>query len=75
MIESDTVNRQQGLFSSVWRLLCVLLAALLVGGCGYKTMPVPPQEIVPTAITDLRYELDEKGVTLTWTYPAEDREG
>jgi hypothetical protein len=50
--------------------LCALLVALVLGGCGLKTMPVPPQEIVPAAITDLHYELDEKGVTLTWTYPA-----
>lgn len=50
--------------------LCALLMGLVLGGCGLKTMPVPPQEIVPVAITDLRYELDEKGVTLNWTYPA-----
>lgn len=48
---------------------CSLLLAMLVSGCGLKTMPVPPQEIVPAAITDLRYELDEKGVNLQWTFP------
>lgn len=50
--------------------LCALLVLMLLGGCGLKTMPVPPQDIVPTAITDLNYVLDEKGVTLSWTYPA-----
>ncbi|MHB8809743.1 MAG: fibronectin type III domain-containing protein [Desulfobulbaceae bacterium] len=50
--------------------LCALLVLMLLGGCGLKTMPVPPQEIVPAPITDLRYELDEQGVTLSWTYPA-----
>jgi hypothetical protein len=49
--------------------LCALLVTMVFSGCGYKTMPVPPQEIVPAAITDLRYELDERGVTLNWTYP------
>ena len=49
--------------------LCALLVAMFVSGCGFKTMPVPPQEIVPATITDLRYELDERGVTLSWTYP------
>lgn len=49
--------------------LCALLLASVVGGCGLKTMPVPPQEIVPAAITDLHYELDEKGVNLAWTFP------
>lgn len=44
---------------------------LVVGGCGYKDHPVPPATVVPEAIADLRYETDEKGVTLAWTYPRE----
>ncbi len=40
-----------------------------LAGCGYKNMPVPPEEIVPLPVTDLRYELNEKGVTLFWTFP------
>ncbi len=51
----------------------VLLTAL--GGCGFKTLPVAPQAVVPRPITDLRYELSEKGVTLFWTYPAETLSG
>ena len=48
-------------------LTLLVLIIFGVAGCGYKTMPIPPGEIVPKAITDLRYELDEKGVTLNWT--------
>lgn len=57
--------------------LIILLALVVSGitGCGYKTMPVPPEEIVPKGITDLRYELDEHGVTLNWTYPSETIKG
>lgn len=47
----------------------LLAGALFFGGCGYKTLPVPPESIVPKAIEDLRYSVDEKGVTLTWSYP------
>lgn len=47
----------------------LLVGALFFGGCGYKTLPVPPESIVPKAIEDLRYSVDEKGVTLTWSYP------
>jgi len=74
MIESNTFTDGKG-FTIGLAGMYTLLAALLLGGCGYKTMPVPPQEIVPTAITDLRYELDEKGVTLSWTYPAKTVKG
>lgn len=44
---------------------------LVVGGCGYKNHPVPPETVVPQAIKDLGFETDEKGVTLAWTYPME----
>jgi fibronectin type 3 domain-containing protein len=53
----------------------LLAGTLLLGGCGYKTMPVPPENIVPKAIDDLRYTVDEKGVTLTWSYPVETIKG
>lgn len=54
----------------------VLVAGtLLLGGCGYKTKPVPPDTIVPRAVEDLRYTFNEKGVTLTWTYPSKTVKG
>ncbi len=49
----------------------LLAGTLLSGGCGYKTDPVPPQTVVPKAIEDLRYSLDDKGARLTWSYPVE----
>lgn len=56
-------------------LAFLVLMVMGIAGCGYKTMPVPPEEIVPKAIADLRYELDEGGVTLNWTYPEETVKG
>ena len=57
------------------RVFISLPAALILlttlGGCGFKTLPVAPQEVVPVAVNDLRYELSEKGVTLSWSYPVE----
>ena len=52
-------------------LFIPLTAVLLLNlaGCGYKSVPVPPEDMVPNPITDLRYELSEKGVRLSWTYP------
>ncbi len=41
----------------------------LAGGCGLKTDPVPPGAVIPAAIDDLAFRLDEKGVNLSWTYP------
>lgn len=47
----------------------VLAGTLILGGCGYKNRPAPPENVVPKAIEDLRYNVDESGATLTWTYP------
>ena len=44
-------------------------------GCGRKTALTPPQKLVPVAISDLRYFLDESGVSLEWTYPAKMENG
>lgn len=48
--------------------LLLTLVAVLVG-CGRKTPPVPPETVLPTPISDLHQQLDEHGVTLTWTAP------
>ncbi|MEJ2136275.1 MAG: hypothetical protein P8X86_13665 [Desulfofustis sp.] len=48
-------------------VLCAVV--LSVAGCGFKTDPVPPQNVVPRPIDDLTYAIDETGVTLRWTYP------
>ena len=53
-----------------------LLGALLtVGGCGYKTPPVPPATVVPVAIEDLRYTVQEDQVRLSWTFPGKNIKG
>ena len=48
-----------------------LIGAVTLGlaGCGFKTDPVPPENVVPRAIEDLSYAIDDAGVTLKWTYP------
>jgi hypothetical protein len=53
----------------------ILLALTLLPGCGRKTVLVPPQKLVPVTISDLRYFLDESGVSLKWTYPAKMENG
>ncbi|MCL2790152.1 MAG: hypothetical protein FWD79_05860 [Desulfobulbus sp.] len=50
-------------------LILALLTLLSLGGCGFKNAPVPPRHVIPVAIQDLRAELDDKGATLSWTYP------
>jgi len=50
--------------------LVMATAGLLVcAGCGYKDKPVPPQQVLPQAVSDLRVELDDQGATLSWGYP------
>ncbi len=55
------------------RILQICLAGFVLYGlvgCGMKTDPVPPGAVIPATIDDLTYRLDEKGVTLSWTYPS-----
>lgn len=49
--------------------------ALFVPACGFKTLPVPPREVFPAPIADLRYELDAERVTLSWSVPQRTRNG
>ncbi len=69
MVIPETMAGKKNIAHGLTVLLLLVLSG--VAGCGYKTMPIPPEEILPMAITDLRYELDERGVTLNWTYPEE----
>ncbi len=55
--------------------LVSLFLLVLVNGCGYKTDPVPPQDIVPEAITDMRYQIIDGGVRLLWSYPVKTVQG
>ena len=52
-------------------VLSAIVLLLSLNGCGFKNKPIPPQQVVPRAITDLRYQLNDKGVTLSWSYPIE----
>ncbi|MBU0681902.1 MAG: hypothetical protein KKD73_10835 [Proteobacteria bacterium] len=49
--------------------LVIIGSLLLFVGCGRKTPAIPPQAVIAAAITDLRSQLDDRAVTLTWTYP------
>ncbi|MCP3889448.1 MAG: hypothetical protein GY702_11340 [Desulfobulbaceae bacterium] len=53
----------------------VLAGTLFLGGCGYKNAPVPPQTVVPEAVEDLLYTVDDKGIKLTWSYPVKTVKG
>ena len=48
---------------------------LLLGGCGKKTPPVPPESAVPAPVADLSSEVDPLGVTLHWTWPRKTEKG
>lgn len=63
---------------AITKIVLMFLAAALLGGvagCGKKTRPVPPDTVLPAPISDLSYNLDEKGVELTWSYPRQTVQG
>jgi len=43
--------------------------ALIMGGCGLKGNPVPPQIMAPPPIADLKASSISQGVLLDWTVP------
>ncbi len=62
------------------RGVCIAGVFLLAGcfslsGCGYKNKPVPPDRVVPESVKDLRYSIDETGITLTWSFPVKNIAG
>lgn len=65
MIRDDVLSMRRVLGLTVLALLTLL------GGCGYKDKPVAPNQVVPLPVNDLRYQLSDKGVTLSWSYPRE----
>ncbi len=52
------------------RLAAALLAVLALGACGKKSTPVSPSLLVPAPVADLRGEVRDGAVELTWTNPA-----
>lgn len=48
---------------------------LFAGGCGYKDLPVAPSSVVPEPISDLLYNVNDKGLQLTWSYPVKTIQG
>ncbi|MDR0478048.1 MAG: hypothetical protein LBH14_08985 [Desulfobulbaceae bacterium] len=50
-------------------IACGLLLALVLSACGYKNLPVPPEQVVPKAIMDLRFVSEGQDRRLEWTYP------
>lgn len=59
-----------GQFTKTTFALITFVILVNLGGCGYKDRPVPPYQLMPMPITDLGYQLDEKGATLQWSYPS-----
>ncbi|MFO7605141.1 MAG: fibronectin type III domain-containing protein [Desulfurivibrionaceae bacterium] len=53
----------------------MLVLAAVLSACGKKTAPIPPQAIIPLPITDLTHQLDDSGVTLSWSAPVRSEQG
>lgn len=62
----------QGIKGKITVLVCGLL---MLVACGKKTAPIPPQAIMPAPVTDLAFQLDKNGVTLSWSPPGLSEQG
>ena len=52
------------------RIALVLVAVLLLAGCGRKLPPIQPGTYPPPAVKDLGYRVQGEEVVLSWTVPA-----
>jgi hypothetical protein len=52
------------------RIALVLVAVLLLAGCGRKLPPIQPGSYPPPAVKDLGYRVQGEEIVLTWTVPA-----
>jgi hypothetical protein len=50
-------------------VVIVIAAVVLMAGCGVKSMPLPPEEVRPERIVDLRAMVVSHGIQLTWSRP------
>ena len=50
-------------------LLLTLAAGAFLFGCGRKGPPVPRRAIIPPPIQDLKAEIEEEKILLTWSIP------
>ena len=48
-------------------LAVTIFGGALIGGCGIKGPPVPPQRYRPAAVADLSYELIDDRAVLRWS--------
>ena len=55
--------------SAVVLVVLVCFLSAMIVSCGKKGNPVPRQQIIPQMIKNLRGEITDDGVLLSWTLP------
>lgn len=55
--------------------ICLLITALLLTACGRKGALMPPEALVPAAVTDLTVLKSGDDFRITWSAPAKERGG
>ncbi len=61
------------MLKNTFPLLIILI--ILVGGCGVKAPPIPPDVLVPKAISDLQGKVREGELYLSWGVPRKNVDG
>lgn len=56
-------------------ILCLLLLAPVLAGCGRKSAPRAPDLVMPVAISDLKLVLQDRSIRLGWSHPRKALDG
>ena len=57
------------------RLILIGTAIFLLAGCGKKGALIPPEALVPAAVTDLKARQQGSDMVITWTQPQKEKSG
>ncbi|NVO00307.1 MAG: hypothetical protein HXX17_13375 [Geobacteraceae bacterium] len=57
------------------RIILIVTAFFLLAGCGKKGALIPPEALVPAAVTDLNARQQGGDIVITWTQPQKEKSG
>ena len=69
------MKRQKKWFAGMMLVAGLGLFFMVIGGCGKKARPIPMDAFVPRAVKNLKIQMADNGIQLSWDEPDKDLRG